>query len=179
MVYTRVLGFESGVTSVNKNMKNFFNVVIKPNEQGVLNEIKDELRQLYINDDTDRGIKGLYLTKTFYYCQLAMKYVFCDVKRYDWKEFVEHIDEFNNEPDVIRMNNSESTFNEYLQTYLKKQPKVLVDAINEIPDSFKKYKYTDEQINYIRYKLKVWLQEKGKLEKNDIYDIFYLYSFSD
>lgn len=179
MVYIRALAIQNSIPNIENFMEIIFETCIKRVEEEKIKYIINELRNAYDIDNTEKRIKEIYLEIIYEYSIWARLYVDSIIKGYSISNVDKHLNDFENEKEVKKMINSKDCFNKFITSYCKKNFSVLTDAINVIPSFFEKKKYTPEQIDYIRKKLELLLKQNAKLEKNDIYDIFYLFSYSD
>lgn len=179
MVCIRILGIKANLSDVEAFMKEFFKQHIGIKESQKLDDIKSKLKRAYYNDDTEAEVKRIYNDLCFEYCIMAMTFLYVIKNNYENKKNLNDVDEYLNEPGPKMICKYSDNFNEYLAKICKNHKDIIEDAKKEIPSFFKKKGYTIEQSEYIKNKLEKLLLHKAKLEKNDIYDLFFLFGYSD
>ena len=179
MVFTRILGVHEGIKDVDKFMRVFVIESINSIEQDKLNFIKEELEKAYEIDDTENVVKKLYNDICFEYCTMAYAFAYGIKNISSDGKCHKDIDEYMNDPFTKKLLRYKNAFNEFFEKFNKNHKDIIEEAKIEIPSFFTKRGYTLEQGEFIKSKLEKWLLHKAKLEKNDIYDMFFMFGFSD
>lgn len=179
MIYCRALAYEESITDPNAFLNALVKNSINPIENKKFDHIKRGLRDAYNKDDTEEGVKKIYLDVTFELCVLGNAFAY-RVKHMDKSGKCDcPIEDYLAEPTVKNFVKHENDINNYFPKFINKHLDVLTDALKEIPDFFISKGYTKEQGEYLKNKITKWMTYKAKLQKNDIYDWFYLFSYSD
>lgn len=179
MIYCRALAYECGIANPNAFLTALVKKSINPIKDKKFDQIKNILRMAYDDDDTEDAVKKIYIDITFELCVYGNAFAYMLKHMNKDGKCNRPLDEYLADPYVQSFVKHKNDINAYFPTFIKKHLTVLDDALREIPSFFIKKGYTQEQGEYIKNKIEKWMRNGAKLQKNDIYDWFYLYSYSD
>ena len=157
----------------------FVNEYFNMNRISLINGIKNRLKQDYFNADkiTKKILTDLfekygkyfeeYLTKL-----LNNKYSFT----LSTEEYFKYVDLFIEIKKYLKNNNN---FLSYFSKIYKMNPTLINYQADDLKTFFKDNNLTELQANVLISRIKGVLLDKTNFNKNDIYDLFYLYSYSE
>ncbi len=157
----------------------FTNEYLNLKQKHLINEINKSLKSDYSNGDKKAKeifkklfcIYGIFLND---YLSKILSYRYSyNLKTKEYFAYIEMLVELN------KYLENHDDFLKYFNKVNKKHSNLINNQINDFIKLFKDSRLTDLQARTLFFRIKGVLLEKTTFNKNDIYDLFYLYSYSE
>ena len=180
MVFFNIIAKEEKITNIETFNARFVKTVLNPKEDGTLKSINSRLKEAYEKDDAEREVKRIYNDICFEYSYSAKYCVYIEKNKSLFSNKEDFENHFRQEQSTIKFEEYSDKYNEYWNLLKKSTNKTIIqEGLDATKDFFKTHKYTEEQVNYLKAIMEKLFLCKAKLEKNDIYDVLFLFSYSE